>query len=508
MKKYLLILITIMASLVITSCGNDDPADEPVVNPSELAETIKLKSQTIAEGQEVIAAEVTEIKFTYGASIKLGEKENITLNGTKITNATISGTVLTVPVVLEEGKTYTLIITSGTIVSTTLATTAPTLTLNFKTKEKVDTSKAAGVTKMIGYGWNLGNHFDTSWSDNIDFAKPKWGYWDKATPTEALYQNLAKAGVKTVRMPATWGPYQKNESGYPIDDDYMKEVKQNVLWAKNAGLNVILNTHHDEYWMDAYAAASSSTTNDDIKARIKATWTQIAEAFKNEGDYLILESFNELNHSWQTPTDGELRIQNEWNQLVVDAIRATGSQNSTRWIAVPSYQASPTYALSDKFQLPSDPANKLIVAVHCYDPYNFTLSENLEEAWGHSANKSSDEAGITSLFAKIKTRFLDNNIPCYLGEFGSSYHKTAKGIECQNYYLEYFCRAAYFAGLSLCLWDNNNPGAGAEHHAYFSHNDGSWSNDGEAIIPIMVKAATSTDASYTLESIYARAPKK
>ena len=41
---------------------------------------------------------------------------------------------------------------------------------------------------------------------------------------------------------------------------------------------------------------------------------------------------------------------------------------------------------------------------------------------------------------------------------------------------------------------------------YFNHNDGTYLNDLESLVKTMIKAATSNDASYTLESIYNRAP--
>ena len=61
--------------------------------------------------------------------------------------------------------------------------------------------------------------------------------------------------------------------------------------------------------------------------------------------------------------------------------------------------------------------------------------------------------------------------------------------------------------MSLLIWDNNVVGSGNEHHAYFNHNDGTYHSDMESLVQTMIKAATSDDANYTLESIYCRAPK-
>ena len=83
---------------------------------------------------------------------------------------------------------------------------------------------ALRMARAMGWGWNLGNHFDTGANSDaagnpIDFQRPKWGYWDGATPTRQLYQNLASIGVGTVRIPVTWGVYQANDADYTIDAD-------------------------------------------------------------------------------------------------------------------------------------------------------------------------------------------------------------------------------------------------------------------------------------------------
>ena len=124
-------------------------------------------------------------------------------------------------------------------------------------------------------------------------------------------------------------------------------------------------------------------------------------------------------------------------------IRATGGQNTNRWIAVPSYQSSPGLALSDDFKIPDDASKRLIVAVHCYDPYDFTLRNPLSSSWGSEA----DKLAITNLLNQLKAKFIDQNIPCYLGEFGCSRHTTEEENRIRDYYLEYFCRAAHFLPL-------------------------------------------------------------
>ena len=365
---------------------------------------------------------------------------------------------------------------------------------------------------------NLGNHFDTS--SGQDGKHPEWGYWDKATPTAQLYTRLKEAGASTVRIGVTWGNYQ-NTTTWEIESAYMAEVKQNVDWAEAAGLNVIINMHHDEYWLDIKTASQNSTVNTNIKSRIAATWLQIAEAFKDKGDFLFFETFNEIQDGqwgWGANlTDGgkQYNILNEWNQLAVTTIRETGGSNSTRWIGVPAYASSPSFALENSFVLPNDPANHIMVSVHFYDPNTFTLTpydDSGKSEWGHTAasgkyQEGSNEEHVVDVFSKLQAKYIANNIPVYIGEYGCVMHTSNRSNQFREYYLEYVCRAAHEYGMPLCIWDNNSTGGGNEHHGYFNHNNGSYLNSLESLVKTMIKAATSDDASYTLESIYNKAPK-
>lgn len=498
--QFFSVLLTVGTALfMFAACGSDEPDDPATPTKTYVSQ----RSCTISEGAVVDAASTTVVTISYNTVVNITAGADVTLNGTKVTPVANAQTKMNVdiPLALQPGQSYELKVSEGAFTAKDdTQKVNPAFTLKFTTRKTGEQSLpqngAMEVTKMLGFGWNLGNHFDSH--NNGQPVPESWGsWWDKATPTKALYDNLAKAGVKTVRIPVTWGPFEGEAPEYTIDANYMNIVAQNVLWARDAGLIVVLNTHHDEYWQDAYTAGSNATANAEIKLRIENTWKQIADRFKDEGDYLILEAFNELNHDWKTPNASELRIQNEWNQLVVDVIRATGGKNATRWIAVPSYQASPSLALKDDFKVPTDPAGKIIIAVHCYDPYDFTLRDPLSTTWG----SDNDKKAITNLLNQLKDKFIDKDIPCYLGEFGCSRHTTDAENKIREYYLEYFCRAAHFAGLAACLWDNYNPGGGPEHHAYFSHNDGAWEDGSEPLVKMMIKALTDTSEAYTLESI-------
>ncbi len=477
---------------------------------------MKLTSSSISEGEEVDADKVTSIKLTYSTPVALIASADITLNGKKVAAVTNNdnNSEVVLSFYLEYEQNYTLNIPAGSIVSRTIAkASADEFTLHFRTKKASATGDDDSMNSVpkLGWGWNLGNHFDTS--SGKDGVPSQWGWWDGATPTEALYQNLAKTGVKTVRMPVTWGNYQGSAPEYEIKTDYMEEVAKNVQWALDAGLNVVLNTHHDEYWQDIITASSNATVKATIEQRIVATWTQIANRFKRANGQLIFETFNELhddNWGWNSSFNYAPvhRIMNEWNQIAVDAIRATGGKNALRWIGVPGFCANPTFTIKN-LTVPNDPAKHIMVGVHIYDPFNF-CTEGSVQKWGHTyRGNSSEEDAIKSLMASLKTAYVDKGIPCYIGEYGVTMRKNAADEKYRTYYLEYFCRAAYTYGLPVMLWDNNNKNTsdgGGECFYFISHADGTLYN--RPLVELMIKAATSTDAEYTLKSVYDNAPAK
>ena len=519
-KPFLLALLTAVLPMLTACGGSDDDNDTPT--PSV---TVNIRSCSVINGMEYNASDLTKVTISYNTVVSVTPSANVTLNGTKCSAASGSITAMDVDITLptlEEGMAYTLTIPEGAIVAKNDPNAkAPAYSVSFTTKAAaphVDDNDAIALARRLGWGWNLGNHFDTS-SDE-DGKHPQWGYWDNATPTQKLYTNLKHAGASTVRIGVTWGNYQ-NTSDWTIEANYMAEVRQNVEMAEAAGLNVILNMHHDEYWLDIKSAAANNIVNDAIKARLQKTWTQIAEAFKDKGDFLFFETFNEVQDGqwgWgANRTDGgkQYRTLNEWNQVCVDAIRATGGQNATRWIGVPGYASSASFALINDFKIPADPANHIMISVHFYDPNTFTLTPENKDGkseWGHTAaagkyQDGSNESHVTETFQQLYTKFVVNNIPVYIGEYGCVMHKSDRSNLFRNYYLEYVCRAAHAYNMPLCLWDNNSQGGGNEHHGYFNHNDGTYLNNMGPLVATMIKAATSDDAAYTLEFVYNNAPK-
>ncbi len=488
-------------ALLATAC-NDTDAQYSI--PDVAAP--QFKNAALTEEKPIFFGETT-IKVTFDRNINFATKntDQITVNGAAADKAIVYGadSVLTVTKNIDFCNTITLHIPAGLITNGQGKAYTEDIDATF-TVAALPSNNATAVTQMLGWGWNLGNHFDTSG----DAISQGWGYWDQVgILTDAPFQKLASVGAKTVRIPTTWTDHM--DENYTINADYLNEVAGCVDKAIAAGLNVILNTHHDSFETDLGNAAKDENAYKKDSTIIVRLWDQVATKFAGYSDKLIFETFNEIHadDNWNSASDTEYTLLNQWNQWAVDAIRKT---NPTRWIGVAGYAANIDMTI-DHFVLPTDPANKLIVAVHCYDPYNFCTqpyaSGDLAPMWGHTNDASgAEELAVINQLYKLRKAYIDNNIPCYLGEYGCVWRKTDAENAFRAYYLEFFCRAANLAGIPMFIWDNNSKSQDGESFGYIDHADGSWLNDSETMVPTMIKACTSTDSSYSLQTIWNKAP--
>ena len=366
----------------------------------------------------------------------------------------------------------------------------------------------------LGLGWNLGNHFDAH--NNGVSGETAWG---NPKATAATFTKVKAAGFKTVRIPVTWMGHIGEAPDYKIEDAWLDRVAEVVGYAEAAGLNVIINMHHDgsdsKYWLNILSASRNDAVHQQIKEQVGAMWGQIADKFKDKDDFLIFESFNEIHDgSWgwgANRNDGgkQYRCLNEWNQAFVDAVRASGGNNADRVLGVPAYCTNVDIAI-ESFVMPNDTAtDRLMLSVHCYDPSEYTLTAKYSE-WGHTADKSKktsgdNEADLKKVFEKIYVNYVSKGIPVYMGEFGCVNRSTGREQSFQQYYLKYYAKLAKTYGVPAILWDNGAKGAGNEKHAFIDHATGEYcTTEAKAAVEAFVSSYTNP---LTLDDVYRNAPK-
>lgn len=396
--------------------------------------------------------------------------------------------------------------------------------------EKPDGSlvaQAMAVSREMGLGWNLGNQLDAqnTWDPKYDTPYADETAWGNPLCTQATFDGLKAKGFGSVRIPVTWQGRIGAAPSYTIDEKWMNRVAEVAGYAKKAGLKAIINIHHDEGggstnpkemgWLDIKTLAYNATANAEVEKKLAAVWTQIATRFKDEGDWLIFESMNEVQDGgwgWgQSKNDGgkQYACLNHWQQVFVDAVRAVGGENQNRWLCVVGYAQNPQLT-REHLVLPTDPTpGRLMVAVHSYDPFDF-CTEGKVGQWGHTGNVAASKNGeqtLENMFKALQETYINKGIPVILGEFGCVNRSNATEKKFQKYFLEYFVRCGWTYGIACYLWDNGSKNTGNESFGYINHGTGDYLNYASELIPAMAKAATDPDPAYSLELIYKNAPK-
>lgn len=283
--------------------------------------------------------------------------------------------------------------------------------------------KADDAVQNMLVGWNLGNSLDATgdWIPQsaggaVEKFETAWG--NPVTPP-TLMPKLKSLGFQAVRIPITWNHHFDDEGN--IDAEWMARVKEIVDWAMEADLYCIINIHHDTGAAD-YAWLRSTKANYEKNNVIFAKlWEQIATEFKDYPDMLVFEGFNEMldeKPEWSNPNAESIEVINLYNQLFVDTVRKTGGNNETRNLVCCTYAAATTSSAINGFKMPEDCAQgHLIAEVHFYVPYEFITDEGI--TWTTPIKEYTDyvENQIDEVFARLKGRFTDKNVPLIIGEF-------------------------------------------------------------------------------------------
>lgn len=317
---------------------------------------------------------------------------------------------------------------------------------------------ADAAVENISAGWNLGNSLDScgSWikmytDGNAENYETAWG--NPVTEKE-LITTVKNAGFNAIRVPVTWTEHI--DSSGNIDKDWLDRVQEVIDYVISQNLYCVLNVHHDagaDGWIEASAECYKNNSE-----KFSGLWKNIANRFKNYGDKLIFEGFNEIldnQNSWTNAQDsGAYKAVNDFNQLFVDTVRKTGGNNSVRNLMVQVYSGSCSEQALAGFKLPNDSVeNHLIIHVHNYDPQAFTANDatwtTMTDTWG----STEDKQYFDSLFERLGNFSEKQGVPLVIGEFGANY----KGNEASRMlYADYFVTCAEKHGIKCFWWDTGD----------------------------------------------------
>jgi len=323
---------------------------------------------------------------------------------------------------------------------------------------KAQLPTARQIAGQMGVGWNLGNTLEAIGGETA---------WGAAYTSQQLIDSVKAAGFNTVRLPVAWFCHSDTVASV-IDKNWMARVKEVVDYCIKDDMYVILNMHWDKGWLENRV---NKANQEIVNKRQRLYWTQIAHYFKDYNEHLLFAGANEPN----AHDTAAMAVLLTYHQTFVDAVRATGGNNSSRTLVVqgPSTDIDATNKLMNT--MPVDKiADRIIAEVHYYTPYQFCLLDK-DATWGkmfyywgkdnHSTTDTAhnatwgEESDVEKNFALMKAQFVDKGIPVIIGEFGAGKRKLSPPSDqalnnaSVEYYYKYVVNSAVSNGLIPICWD-------------------------------------------------------
>jgi endoglucanase len=397
---------------------------------------------------------------------------SITIDSEWITHVGESGTTAPVFAVISNPS---MIVREGTITFTlndlteTVTISQAANPLNIPADNSGMSDDAMTLAPKMGLGWNLGNTLEATSGPNAEGVyTASETLWGNPLTTQTLMDGVKAAGFNTVRIPTAWSGYIVDQTTYKISDAWLTRVREVVDYCVNNEMYAIVNIHWDGGWLENNPTYAAQV---EVNKKQKALWEQIAVAFRNYDEHLLFAGTNEVHADYGNPTAEHIEVQQSYLQTFVNAVRSTGGKNTYRNLVVQGYNTNIGHT-NTHMTMPADPTpNRLMAEVHFYDPFDFTLdATSTKYYWGAEfaglGNTSTwgQEAWVDSEFAIVKAKFVDNNIPVILGEYGPMFRAALSGqtltyhIASRNHYLNYVTKKALENGMVPVYWDNGPMG--------------------------------------------------
>lgn len=320
-------------------------------------------------------------------------------------------------------------------------------------------STASELASRIRIGLNIGNTLEAVGNQ----GEKSWG---NPAITADFIALAKKSGFNAIRLPVSWDQYADQRTA-ALDPAWQNRIKQVVQYCIDNDLYVLVNIHWDGGWLELNVTPEKQQQ---VNARQKAYWQQIATLLRDFDERLIFASANEPH----VENAEQMAVLLSYHQTFIDTVRATGGKNTYRTLVVQGPATDIEKTRDWMHQLPTDPTqDRMMLELHYYSPYNFTLMAE-DASWGKAAyywgkdfmsdtdserNASTDEDYVDQMFSSVKKQFVDAGIPVILGEFGADTRSKLTGDErtrhlnSRAHYFNYVTRSAIAHGIVPFYWD-------------------------------------------------------
>jgi len=259
---------------------------------------------------------------------------------------------------------------------------------------------ACTAAHAMGRGINLGNMLEA----------PREGDW--GVRLEPRFITLATRHFQTVRLPVRWSNHAAPGADATLDEAFARRVDLAVDRLLADGRFVIVNLHHyTQLTGGPLHPREFAVAPQVLEARLVNLWRQIARRYRDRSDQLLFELLNDPHGD----LDGE-----PWNRLAALTLAAVRTSNPTRIVLIGPGDWNHPRALP-RLRLPRD--RHLIVAIHSYDPFDFT---HQGVTWrpnpfptGRRCCDPAQRAQLVQALDAAMRWNREHGVPVHLGEFGA-----------------------------------------------------------------------------------------
>jgi len=264
---------------------------------------------------------------------------------------------------------------------------------------------------------------------------------------EEDFKRLRGLGMNAVRFYLNYKTFEKEDLPYQYQDQAWDWLDQNVAWAGEHEVYLILNMHLSQGGFQAHGEGHALWNEDSNQDRLSALWKAIAERYKDEpyvaGYGLLNEPVpDRAVEQWRVLAQRlahDIRTVDKNHLLFVERCINVQSQNHDE----------------ENFNFPMVSDDKVVYEFHIYQPYVYT-HQLLEWAGGedggtypddgqyHYLNEAKGYDNSSAIAFKRNKAYLravieryvnwakSRQVPVYMGEFGTcgpSYRNGKGGLE-------------------------------------------------------------------------------
>jgi aryl-phospho-beta-D-glucosidase BglC (GH1 family) len=286
----------------------------------------------------------------------------------------------------------------------------------------------------LDYEFLITDNGDIIMDDPDDQGRPMFDRF-----AESDYQRIASMCMNAIRVLLNYRLFEDNANPFVYKDEVWPWLDQQIQWAKNQGLYLILDMHVPPGGLQPSGGGGASQWDDPVKQqRFKALWYAIAERYKDETTLAAYDLMNEPQPSRNT---------DQWKtlaQATIDTIRSVDANHlilleEVNWIVdangfTPGFEDTLLWQ-AQEFQILVDDDN-VMYDFHFYQPQDFVMQltpwvdptdqgsypdATAEYYWEHLDTTFVRNKGYLEFLLLEKLNFSQtNNVPVFVGEFTPS----------------------------------------------------------------------------------------